>query len=55
LFIGLAALSCSSRIIAARAAVAGTLAALGALVWPEGRSLVAVMAAIASALPGRDR
>jgi predicted branched-subunit amino acid permease len=54
LFIGLAALTCSSRAIAVRALVAGTIAALGTWIWPEGRALVAVIAAIASALPGRD-
>jgi len=51
LFIGLAALSSSSRSMALRAVLAAGLAAGAALVWPGGRGLVAVVAAIAVALP----
>jgi predicted branched-subunit amino acid permease len=55
LFIGLAALSCPSRSIAIRAvaaagATAGTLA-----LWPGSRGVVAVVAALAAALPGGRR
>jgi predicted branched-subunit amino acid permease len=52
LFIGLAALSSSSRSIAVRAVFAAGLTAGAALMWPEGRALAAVVAAIAVALPG---
>jgi predicted branched-subunit amino acid permease len=54
LFIGLAAVTCFSRAVAVRSVLAATFAALGALKWPEGRAVVAVIAAIASALPGRN-
>ena len=54
LFIGLAALSSSSRSMAVRAVLAAGLAAGAALVWPGGRGLVAVVAAIAVALPGGE-
>jgi predicted branched-subunit amino acid permease len=52
LFIGLAALSCSSRSILVRAVVAAMLTAGAAVVWPAGRGVAAVVAAIAVALPG---
>jgi predicted branched-subunit amino acid permease len=55
LFIGLAAVSCSSRSMALRAAVAAGLSAGAALVWPGGRGVAAVIAAIAVALPGGER
>jgi predicted branched-subunit amino acid permease len=54
LFIGLAALSSSSRSMALRAVLAAGLAAGAAFVWPGGRGLVAVVAAIAVALPGGE-
>ncbi|MPZ70452.1 MAG: hypothetical protein GEU71_13130 [Actinobacteria bacterium] len=54
LFIGLAALSSASRSMAARAALAAGLAAGAALLWPGGRGVVAVAAAIAVALPGGE-
>ncbi|MGH2788261.1 MAG: AzlC family ABC transporter permease [Actinomycetota bacterium] len=55
LFIGLAALSCQSRSIAARAVVAAGLTAGAAVLWPGGRGLAAVIAAVAVAIPGHDR
>lgn len=54
LFVGLAALSSSSRSIAARAVLAAGLAAGAALLWPGGRALAAVAVAVAVALPGRE-
>lgn len=51
LFVGLAALSCSSRGIAVRAVAAGATTAAVALLWPGGRAVAAVVAAIAVALP----
>jgi predicted branched-subunit amino acid permease len=55
LFIGLAALSCSSRSIAVRAAVAAGLTMGLGVVWPAGRGVAAVVAAIAVSLPGSER
>ena len=52
LFIGLAALSCRSKSQAVRAAVAGAATAGGAYVWPGSKGLVAVAAAIMTAIPG---
>ena len=54
LFIGLAALACSSRSIAVRALIAAGLTAAAAVVWPGGRAVAAIVAAVAVALPGRD-
>jgi predicted branched-subunit amino acid permease len=54
LFIGLAALACSSSSIAVRAAVAAGITAAIAFAWPGGRGVTAVVAAIAVAIPGRD-
>jgi predicted branched-subunit amino acid permease len=53
LFIGLAALACSSRSLALRALVAAGLTAGAAVAWPDGRGVAAVVAAIAVAIPGR--
>jgi predicted branched-subunit amino acid permease len=55
LFIGLAALSCSSRSIAVRAAVAAGLTTGLGMLWPAGRGVAAVVAAIAVSLPGSER
>jgi branched chain amino acid efflux pump len=55
LFIGLAALSCSSRSIAVRAAVAAGLTMGLGVLWPAGRGVAAVVAAIAVSLPGSER
>ncbi|MGH2757876.1 MAG: AzlC family ABC transporter permease [Actinomycetota bacterium] len=55
LFIGLAAASCPSRSIAVRALVAATIAGTAAVLWPEGRGVSAVLAAIAIALPGGEQ
>jgi predicted branched-subunit amino acid permease len=55
LFIGLAALSCPSRSIAYRAVVAAGVTAASLLLWPGTRGVVAVIAAIAVALPGREK
>jgi predicted branched-subunit amino acid permease len=55
LFIGLAALSCSSRSILVRAAVAAMLTAGAAVLWPSARGVAAVVAAIAVALPGDEK
>lgn len=54
LFIGLAALSSSSRSIAVRAVLAAGLAAGAALLWPGGRGVVAVVASITVAIPGGE-
>jgi predicted branched-subunit amino acid permease len=54
LFIGLAALSCSSRSIAARAVVAATLTVGASLLWPGSRGIGAVVVAIAVSLPGGE-
>jgi len=54
LFIGLAALSCSSRSLAVRALVAAGLTAGAAALWPGSRGLAAVAAAITVALPGSE-
>jgi predicted branched-subunit amino acid permease len=54
LFIGLAALACSSRSIAVRALIAAGLTAAAAVMWPGGRGVAAIVAAIAVAIPGRD-
>lgn len=54
LFIGLAALSCFSRSVAVRAVFAAALTAALAVAWPEGRGVVAILVAIAVALPGGD-
>lgn len=53
LFIGLAALTCSSRSIAIRAVVAAAATAGALLLWPGSRGVAAVVAAIAVAIPGR--
>jgi predicted branched-subunit amino acid permease len=54
LFIGLAALSCSSRSIAVRAVIAAGLTAGAGLLWPGIRGVAAVVAAIAVSLPGGE-
>lgn len=53
LFIGLAALTCSSRSIAIRAVVAAAATTGALLLWPGSRGVAAVVAAIAVAIPGR--
>lgn len=55
LFVGLAAVTCSSRSILVRAIIAGVVAGIGAFVWPGGRAVVAVLAAIAISIPDGDR
>jgi branched chain amino acid efflux pump len=52
LFIGLAALSCPSRSIALRAVAAADATAATLVLWPGSRGVVAVVAAVAAALPG---
>jgi predicted branched-subunit amino acid permease len=54
LFIGLAALACSSRSMALRALMAAGLTAGAAVAWPDGRGVAAVIAAIVVAIPGRS-
>lgn len=54
LFIALAALSCSSRSVAVRGAVAAGATAAVSLLWPQARGLAAVAVAIAVAVPGRE-
>ena len=53
LFIGLAALSCTSRSIAVRAAVAAAAAALASWLWPGSEAAAAVVLAVAVAVPER--
>jgi predicted branched-subunit amino acid permease len=55
LFIGLAALSCSSRSIAVRAGVAALLTIGVELTWPGSRGVTAVVAAIAVSVPGGEQ
>ncbi len=55
LFIGLAALTCTSRSIATRAVVAAAATAGALLLWPGSRGIAAVVAAIAVAIPGRSK
>ena len=55
LFIGLAALSCSSLGLAVRAVVAALLTAGAGFVWPDAQPVAAVVAAIGVALPGERR
>ena len=55
LFIGLAALSCTSRSIAVRAVAAAGIAALASWLWPGSEAVVAVVAAVAVAVPERRR
>lgn len=55
LFVGLSALSCSSRSLALRAVAAATLTVPIALAWPGGRGLAPVIAALAVAIPGTRR
>jgi predicted branched-subunit amino acid permease len=52
LFVGLAALSCTSRSLAVRAFAAAALTVPLALAWPEGRGLAPVVAAIVVSIPG---
>lgn len=52
LFIGLAALACTSRSIAVRAAVAAGLTAGAAVAWPQSKGVAALVAAVMVALPG---
>lgn len=55
LFIGLAALSCTSRGIAVRSIIAAAVTGGVALLWPGGRAVAAVVAAVLVALPrGRE-
>lgn len=53
LFIGLAALSCTSRSLALRAVAAAALTVPLALAWPGGRGLAPVIASLLVAVPGR--
>ena len=55
LFVGLAALSCPSRSVAVRAIVAAAATAGALIVWPGSRGIAAVVAALAVAIPGRER
>lgn len=54
LFVGLAALSATRRHIAVRAVAAATLTVGIAVVWPEGRGLAPVIAALVVSLPGGE-
>ena len=54
LFIGLAAMSCTSRSIAVRAALAAAVAGLIAWTFPSTEGVAAVVAAIAVSLPGGE-
>ena len=53
LFIGLAALSCTSLSVAVRAVVAAIAAGAAAWMWPGSEAVVAVAAAVAVAIPER--
>ena len=53
LFIGLAALSCPSWSVAARAVAAAMAAGLSAWLWPGSQGIVAVLAAVLVSIPGR--
>jgi predicted branched-subunit amino acid permease len=53
LFIGLAAVTCASRSIAVRAVIAAAATMGALLLWPGSRGVVAVVAAIAVAIPGK--
>ena len=55
LFVGLAALSCSSMSVAVRAVIAGAATAAVAAVMPDLSAVAAVVAAVAVAIPGRER
>ena len=55
LFVGLASMSCTSRSLAVRAAVAAPLTVALALAWPGGRGLAPVLAAVIAAAPGTTR
>ncbi|HEX2025945.1 MAG TPA: AzlC family ABC transporter permease, partial [Actinomycetota bacterium] len=55
LFIGLAALSSTSRSVAVRALIAAGLTAGTVALWPGSRGVAAVVAAIAVAIPGGKR
>jgi predicted branched-subunit amino acid permease len=55
LFIGLAALSCTTPSIALRALGAAVATAVGVLLLPDGGALAAVAAALVFAVPGSDR
>jgi predicted branched-subunit amino acid permease len=54
LFIGLAALACSSGSMVLRALVAAGLTAGASFAWPDARGVAAVVAAILVAIPGRS-
>lgn len=54
LFIGLAALACSSWSVAARAVAAAVVAGLAAWLWPGSQGVVAVLAAVLVSIPGRN-
>lgn len=54
LFVGLAALSATRRHLAVRAVAAAILTVSIAVVWPGGRGLAPVIAALAASLPGRE-
>jgi predicted branched-subunit amino acid permease len=53
LFIGLSSISARSRGTALRALLGGGVTLAGAIVWPEARGLIAIVASLAVALPGR--
>jgi predicted branched-subunit amino acid permease len=55
LFVGLAAAVCPSWSVALRAVGAALVAGLASWLWPASQGIVAVVAAIAISLPGRDR
>ena len=54
LFIGLAALSCPSWSVAARAVVAAAATAVALVLWPASQGVAPVLAAILVAVPGRS-
>jgi predicted branched-subunit amino acid permease len=54
LFIGLAAMAARTWGTALRAVLAAVITVGGALLWPEARGVIAVLASLAVALPGRS-
>jgi predicted branched-subunit amino acid permease len=54
LFVGLAAVTCTSRSNAVRALIAGIAAGFASWLWPGSQGVAAVVAAIAVSIPGGD-
>lgn len=55
LFVGLAAAVCPTWSVALRAVAAAIVAGLASWLWPASHGVVAVVAALAISIPGRDR